>query len=283
MMIKKGSIILMSTMAFCLMVCGQLFAQLYDLMAPNGGIKILNDAHDNKVIGNTVGYNGEFGVQVRGPGSVRNRISRNMISKNADAGILIEDGANEDITVPEIASFIKPEVEGTGVPGQILEFFSDEGNQGQHYLGTMTIEDTTGYFKYALPVQPSFSHITVTGIDAAGNTSQFSNTITATDVDQSTKVDIPRQMALHQNYPNPFNPNTEIRYSLVEKSKVVLTVHNIHGQKIRYLENRIKPAGTFSVIWDGRDDLISQVSSGVYFIVFRSGDFFQIRKALLIR
>ena len=93
----------------------------------------------------------------------------------------------------------------------------------------------------------------------------------------------PESFSLHQNYPNPFNSSTNIRYSLHKKSGVSLVVHNIQGKIIRNLQNDIIPNGIHSVIWDGRDDFDSQVSSGIYFITFKAGDFTQIRKTLLVR
>ncbi len=76
---------------------------------------------------------------------------------------------------------------------------------------------------------------------------------------------LPMVTALMGNYPNPFNPDTIIRFSLVNESKVTLDVFNIKGQKVRTLVNETKAAGFYSSKWDGRDDNGNQVSSGVYF------------------
>lgn len=95
---------------------------------------------------------------------------------------------------------------------------------------------------------------------------------------------IPGKVTLSQNYPNPFNPATRIRYSLDRAQKVELTVYNILGQKVRTLvSSPAHPAGTFTVSWDGKNDLGKIVSTGVYFYRLKSGSFVQARKMMLLR
>jgi Family of unknown function (DUF5689)/Secretion system C-terminal sorting domain len=83
---------------------------------------------------------------------------------------------------------------------------------------------------------------------------------------------------LYQNYPNPFNPETIIAYSVPKESRVILTVFNILGQKIKTLVDQKKPAGTHQVKFDG-----TGLSSGVYFYCVNAGDYFQVRKMLLLK
>jgi len=74
------------------------------------------------------------------------------------------------------------------------------------------------------------------------------------------------------NYPNPFNPSTTISYSLPENSSVRVDIYNIKGQLVKTLVNQTMLAGTHSVVWDGKDDNGSVVSSGVYFTrIFSNG------------
>jgi hypothetical protein len=70
---------------------------------------------------------------------------------------------------------------------------------------------------------------------------------------------------LHNNFPNPFNPSTTISFSNSEKSKVLLKIYNIKGQKVKTLVKDIFESGTHSVIWEGNDDSGKSVCSGVYF------------------
>lgn len=77
--------------------------------------------------------------------------------------------------------------------------------------------------------------------------------------------ELPEDFTLSQNYPNPFNPSTTIQYGLVNSTTVSLRVYDILGREVVTLANGPQAAGTYQVIWDGRNSAGSQVSSGVYF------------------
>ncbi len=53
--------------------------------------------------------------------------------------------------------------------------------------------------------------------------------------------------SLDQNYPNPFNPESEIRFRLLEDSRVVLKVFNNLGQEAGTLVDANLPAGSHAV------------------------------------
>jgi hypothetical protein len=98
---------------------------------------------------------------------------------------------------------------------------------------------------------------------------------------------VPEKFALDQNYPNPFNPDTKISYSLSAPSVVTLAVFNILGQEVATLVNGNSAAGTFQVVWNGKDNLGRAVSSGVYMYKLHatagSTEFLQTRKMLLLK
>jgi hypothetical protein len=95
---------------------------------------------------------------------------------------------------------------------------------------------------------------------------------------------VPSGYALSQNYPNPFNPQTTIRYDLPEPGVVRLSAYNVVGQMVRTLADGRRFSGTYSVIWDGRDDSGRDVASGVYLYRLEAeGECVQIRKMVLLR
>jgi hypothetical protein len=94
---------------------------------------------------------------------------------------------------------------------------------------------------------------------------------------------LPKEFALHQNYPNPFNPTTEIRYDLPKNAFVQLKIYNSLGQLVRTLVNQDKPAGTYSVVWNGRSDNGSSLSSGVYITRMVAGSYVHSQKMTLLK
>lgn len=97
------------------------------------------------------------------------------------------------------------------------------------------------------------------------------------------KNPIPDQFALYPNYPNPFNPITTIRYDIPEDIHFDLSVYNLMGQRITTLVKGKETAGSKSIVWNGKDHIGKEVSSGMYFIVFRSSAYNATQKVILLR
>lgn len=89
--------------------------------------------------------------------------------------------------------------------------------------------------------------------------------------------------ALHQNVPNPFNPVTEIRFETPSAGPVLLAVYDVEGRLIKRLVDGPVPRGIHRVEWSGDDERGSDVSSGVYFCVMRSGERALTRKMVYLK
>jgi len=96
-------------------------------------------------------------------------------------------------------------------------------------------------------------------------------------------VSVPSKSELFGNYPNPFNLTTVIKYSLEENTKVSLKIFNILGQQIKTLVNDYREAGTYSVIWNGRDSQGIEMPSGIYLYVLKAGDKVFTKKLTLLK
>ena len=96
--------------------------------------------------------------------------------------------------------------------------------------------------------------------------------------EEENNKQIPTNFTLSQNYPNPFNPNTTIEYSIPKRSHVTIKVYDLLGREIATLINEEKPAGNYSVNFDGSD-----LSSGIYFYRLTASEFNQTKKLILIK
>ncbi|MBD3289572.1 T9SS type A sorting domain-containing protein, partial [candidate division KSB1 bacterium] len=98
---------------------------------------------------------------------------------------------------------------------------------------------------------------------------------------------LPESFRLKQNYPNPFNPETLIEYDLPASAQVVLTIYDVRGNEVQTLESTAKSAGTHTVMWDGRNEFGTLVSTGLYFyrldVVSENAKFSQTRKMILMK
>ena len=94
----------------------------------------------------------------------------------------------------------------------------------------------------------------------------------------------PKEFSLFQNFPNPFNPSTSIEYALPVKSRVLLQVFNILGQRVTILYEGEQAAGYQKVLWNANE------SSGMYFYRIDAVSvsdpnihFMQVKKMLVLK
>ena len=100
---------------------------------------------------------------------------------------------------------------------------------------------------------------------------------------------IPTEFSLSA-YPNPFNPATSIRYSIPSvistegrNLNIKLIVYDILGNVITTLVNEEKPAGTYEIIWNGKNNSGNNVSSGIYFARLNINQQFKNLKLMLLK
>jgi len=93
----------------------------------------------------------------------------------------------------------------------------------------------------------------------------------------------PVEFALEQNAPNPFNPTTTIRFTVPQSGPVNMTICTLTGQIVRTLVDGTVEAGAHHVLWDGRDALGREVSSGVYLYRLTSSQGTLVRRMVCVR
>lgn len=142
-------------------------------------------------------------------------------------------------------------------------------------LKTMTYRDISipiGSYKYSVVAQYT-----------TGNSQPVSTEEVVILSADEESIRPPARTELISNYPNPFNPETTITFSLHQKQRVNITIHNLKGQKVKTILDKILPAGNHSSTWDGRNDSGADVGSGLYLYRMETNEYSERRKMLLLR
>ncbi len=75
---------------------------------------------------------------------------------------------------------------------------------------------------------------------------------------------LPVDFRLQQNYPNPFNPATTFAFDLPGRSRILLEVFTILGQRVCTAVEGVYPAGHHEIRWEATSQASGRLSSGVY-------------------
>jgi subtilisin family serine protease len=108
-------------------------------------------------------------------------------------------------------------------------------------------------------------------------------TATGVNAIEPGTVGVPVAFELGQNYPNPFNPSTRIGYTIGERGLVTLEVFDVLGRAVATLVNESQAAGSYQIVWNGRNSANIPVTSGVYFYRLRSGAFSRANAMVLLK
>jgi hypothetical protein len=244
------------------------------------------DPNDMHVAPPGCGPNGEivgnapFTYRVRfenvGPGAAHNIFIKDVLDADLDLNSLRILKASHPVTGLQIdpgnelvIRFDGIELAGKGNPGANKGFVLFMIDPKPNLANGTTIQNTAAItFDYNVPV------ITNTVL----------NTIQAMPC-HVTGVDprVPGTNSLGQNYPNPFNPTTTIGYGLASQALVTISVYDINGKLVRTLVSDTKPAGRYTVDWDGRNQAGNSVASGVYLSRMSAGSFVETKKLVLLK
>jgi len=107
----------------------------------------------------------------------------------------------------------------------------------------------------------------------------------ATNPDDCLDADngLPTEFNLAQNYPNPFNPTTSITFDVAEPGSVKILIYDILGNYVNTLTSGFYSQGSYTVNWNGHDDLGQSVASGIYIYQLIHSDAIITKKMTLLR
>jgi photosystem II stability/assembly factor-like uncharacterized protein len=152
-----------------------------------------------------------------------------------------------------------------------INWFTVKQGEGDPYFDIWFVNDNTGWI-------------------AGYNGLILKTTNASTTFAGNTEMELPDGYELYQNHPNPFNPTTNIKFKIPLrkgrraseevglKGVVSLKIYDITGREIQTLVNEKLNPGIYEVTFDG-----SNLSSGVYFYTFSTGEFYFVKKMILLK
>ena len=152
----------------------------------NVGIEVDSGA-SNDIVSNSIYASRADGILING--GTANTISRNALYQNTGLGIDLQSQGNGDQAAPQLSGAIgsgSPSVLVSGTvkssvdPQSVEVFASQQANEGQVYLGTVTVQPGQTSFSQVFTLSSGTSLVTATATDTVtGNSSAFSNAIAA--------------------------------------------------------------------------------------------------------
>lgn len=222
-----------------------------------------------------------------------NGLADTYVSFLAVAGSYLAAGTNIGST-PVVGVYVSSDngtswtQENTGLPQTLISglgAYHTDLFVGTSYYGSIFISTNEGAdwvpFDAGLQYRWGISGFTFNDSNLyawGGNTlwcRPLSDIITGTNRPGNT---IPTRFQLLQNYPNPFNPSTVISYLLPARTRVVLEVFNLLGQKVGTLVDKQQSAGEHIVTFSA-----GKLASGVYFYRLQAGTLVATKKLMVLK
>ena len=92
---------------------------------------------------------------------------------------------------------------------------------------------------------------------------------------------LPDKFELGQNYPNPFSSSTTISYNISKQSdNIKVTIYDILGREVKKFAIGLQSAGSYSILWDGRNNFGQKVTNGIYLYKLQVGSETQVKKMI---
>ncbi len=148
-------------------------------------------------------------------------------------------------------------------------------------LSSITLWDKRCYLNFcALGICFDGDHLWILDVDSK-KINKMEKILTGIDVGKNK--DLPSELSVSQNYPNPFNSTTSIKFSLSQRSRVVISIFDCSGKRIKTLVNSDFNSGFHTVRWFGLNDHAESVSSGLYVYEIKTNRKLIRKKMLLLK
>jgi len=100
----------------------------------------------------------------------------------------------------------------------------------------------------------------------------------AANINSMSIIEIEDIVSIAQNFPNPFSTKTNIKFTLEQSDKIVVSIFDIRGVLVSVIADDNYSVGTHNIVWDA-----SNLQPGYYFYTFQTSKGIVTNKASVIR
>jgi len=204
-------------------------------------------------------------------------LSNEKVYKTTDYGNTWTNVSGDLPNIPVNCILLNPYANGYLYVGTDLGVFSSTND------GTNWIQENNGLANVSV-ASLVFRSSDTTMYAATHGRGMFSTSLPnyVTSITQ-TNEQVPDNFKIYQNYPNPFNPSTSIEYELPKNGFVKLFIYNIKGEEINSLVDSFQSAGRHRVVWNGKNMMGQDVSSGIYMYSVKFGNNLEVKKMIKLK
>ena len=98
-----------------------------------------------------------------------------------------------------------------------------------------------------------------------------------------SKTILPNRSGLLTSYPNPFNGVVHIPFLLSSKMNSSIIIYNILGKIIKEISLQQFDIGRNSIVWDAKDYLGQDISTGIYFVKLKNSSPTNVQKLIYLK
>ncbi|MEJ2105358.1 MAG: T9SS type A sorting domain-containing protein [Ignavibacteriaceae bacterium] len=201
---------------------------------------------------------------------------------------ILTDDKLANILSPTANNLVRFLIEDEAVISSIQLFYSIKGDTIYY---TLPVNYSDPYFQSSLPLlEENYYSLRLVLKDTSNNKidclmEPAFHMLPSTFITNNISEKRIRQILLFPNYPNPFNFETTISFYIPPtfRDRVNLALYNILGEQIKDYSEIEFITGLNKIKWTGLDEMGQIVSSGIYFVILKGGDFQQAQKILLIK
>lgn len=99
--------------------------------------------------------------------------------------------------------------------------------------------------------------------------------------DTESETGLPTRIAFALPSPNPLRDETSLRFELPQSARTRIGIYDVAGRNVRMLTDRVWPAGSHVLAWDGLTSTGRAADRGVYFVRMETGEFRATRSVVV--